>query len=167
MNAIERRRSIRKYIPGREVEAPLVEKLLRAAMMAPSARNNQPWHFIVCDDRSVLDELHARHPYSGMLKTAPLCIVVLGDASLEAAPGFYMLDCAAATQNMLLMAAELGLGTCWMGVTPRQDRMEVLKDYFKLPEHISVFALVAVGWPDETIAPPERYNTDRIHTNRW
>lgn len=167
MNVYLDRRSIRRY-KSDEVPKDLIQQLLEVAMYAPSAKNRQPWHFIVCDQRSILLDLANLHPYGKMLKEAPLCIVVCADKNLQAGPYYYLEDCAAATQNILLYAHELGLGTCWMGVTPVKERMEVLKEYFKLPEEIEVFSLIAVGWPNEKKErPKDRFKKERIHKNTW
>lgn len=165
LDAIYSRRSIRKY-ETRPVEDEKVTEVLKAAMYAPSARNCRPWHFIVADDREVLEKIMEVHPYSKMLETAPVCIMVCGDTALEA-PGYHVVDCAAATQNILLAAKELGLGTCWLGVTPRPERIEPLAELFALPENIIPFALVALGYPAEEPERPERFDSTRIHKNKW
>jgi nitroreductase len=167
VDAFLNRRSIRRY-KADEVPQWMIDRLLQAAMYAPSAKNCQPWHFIVCDQRDILLNLSALHPYAAMLKEAPLCIVVCADLSLQAGPYYYLEDCAAATQNILLCAHELGLGSCWMGVSPVKERMDLLKAYFKLPPEIEVFSLIAVGWPnEEKKIPQDRYKKQRIHKNTW
>jgi len=113
-------------------------------------------------------DLSELHPYAKMLKEAPVCSVGCADKRLQAGPYYYLEDCAAATQNILLCAHELGLGTCWMGVTPVKERMEAIKEYFKLPEEIEVFSLIAVGWPNEQKERPnDRFKPERIHKNAW
>ena len=92
-----------------------LEEILRAAMAAPSAGNQQPWHFIVINDRSILKEIPKFHPYANMLNEAPYAIVVCGDTSVERHKSYWVQDCFAATQNMLLMHAEMGLGSVWLG----------------------------------------------------
>ena len=96
-------------------------------MAAPSAGNQQPWHFIVIDDREILSEIPKFHPYSKMLNEASCAIVVCGDVTLQRFEGYWVQDCSAATQNMLLMATELGLGSVWLGAYPREERVEALK----------------------------------------
>lgn len=164
LDAIMNRRSIRKYRPD-PITDDQIRALLTAAMMAPSARNGQPWHFVVCRDRAVLDALRASHPYAEMLKEAPLCIAVCAEEG--EVRGYYQQDCAAATQNLLLAAAEMGLGTCWMGVAPRPERMEPVARTLNLPPHVKPFNLIAVGHPAEVRPRPERYRADRIHFDRW
>lgn len=159
------RRSIRDY---KETPVPedLVLEILKAAQYAPSARNTRPWHFVVVTDRELINTLRSRHPYASMLEKAPVCIVVCGDES-KATPGYWMIDCAAATENMLLAAKALGLGTCWMGVAPREERMSAVTEVLHLPEGIKPFAMVAVGYPAREPARPNRFEASRIHYNGW
>ena len=110
MNAIFNRRSIRKYI-NKDISEDIINKIIKAGMAAPSAGNEQPWHFILINDKNILNEIPKFHPYSQMLKEVSCAIVVCGDLSLEKYEGFWVQDCSAATQNMLLMAQELGLGS--------------------------------------------------------
>jgi len=165
LNAIRERRSIRQYKPD-PLTPGQINTLLEAAMMAPSARNGQPWHFVVCDDRAVIDALREEHPYAGMLAKAPVCIVVCGEAN-SPVPGYWQQDCAAATENLLLAACDMGLGTCWMGVAPREDRMEPVKRVLGLPEHIEPFNMIAVGYPDEHPPIPNRFCEEKVHLNHW
>lgn len=166
LNTIFERRSVRKYLE-KPVEDDKLHTLLRAAMYAPSAHDRRPWHFVVVRDRAVIEQFMQVHPYSKMLAQAPVLIVVCGDTSREAAPGYYLEDCGAATQNMLLAACELGLGACWLGITPVRERMEPVKQLLGLPEHIEPFCGVAVGYPDEARQVPERFEESRVHQNRW
>lgn len=160
------RRSIRKYKPLPVLEAA-VDILLQAAMYAPSARNEQPWHFIVAEDRNLLNLIRDTHPYAAMLSEAPLAIIICGDLTLEKSPGYWPVDCAAATQNILLAAHGIGLGAVWLGVYPRPERQEAIRKIFNLPDHIQPFAIVAVGQADETKENPERFMPERIHKNAW
>lgn len=160
------RRSIRKYRPL-PVSEDTVRILLQAAMYAPSARNEQPWHFIVAEDRNLLNLIRDSHPYAAMLSEAPLAIIICGDLTLEKSPGYWPVDCAAATQNILLAAHGSGLGSVWLGVYPRTERQEAISKIFKLPDHIQPFAIVAVGHADETKERPERFLPERIHNNAW
>jgi len=164
--AILTRRSIRAFAPD-PVPDPLIARLLEAAMYAPSARNTQPWHFIVINDRLLLDTMATRHPYAGMLSQAPLAIAVCGDRHIEPAEGYLAINCAAATQNLLLTAHDLELGSCWLGVYPREERIQLLRELLELPAHILPVSLVAVGYPNEIKATPRRFREDRIHVNHW
>jgi nitroreductase len=158
------RRSIRKYKTD-AIDEKSIRQIVEAAMFAPTARNLQPWHFIIVDDRSILNKIMGIHPYVSMLENAPIAIVVCGDTSIS--QDYYQIDCAAATQNMLLAAKELGLGSCWCGIYPREERIELFEKLFELSENIKPFSLVIIGVPDEQKPRPIRYRKDRIHRNKW
>jgi len=166
MNTIFRRRSIRRYT-GEEVSSPMVEKLLKAGMCAPSAGNERPWHFIVVRDQGMLGELAGMSPYAKMVADAAVAIAVCGDLDLEKHKGFWVQDCAAATQNILLEAEELKLGAVWLGVYPVPDRVDFLKKAFCLPESVIAFALIAIGHPAEKKECVERYDGSRVHREKW
>lgn len=164
--AIVTRRSIRQF-EDRPVSAETVEKLLRAAMLAPSAGNQQPWEFIVLTERAVLDEMPNLHPYCQMIRQAPVAVIICGDTRREKYPGYWPQDCSAAAENLLLAAHALGLGAVWTGIYPRDERIGPFRERFKLPEHIVPLALVPIGWPAEKPPQPERYAPERIHYNGW
>ncbi|MBO3804054.1 MAG: nitroreductase family protein [Candidatus Brockarchaeota archaeon] len=166
LEAILSRRSIRRY-GRREVPDEVVEKLLAAAMSAPSAGNEQPWHFVVIKDRELLDAIPRFHPYSQMLKEAPLAVLVCGDPALEKHAGFWVQDCSAATQNLLIAAHALGLGGVWLGVYPLEERVKGIRNLLKIPERIIPFALVSLGYPEEKKPPANRYDSSRVHINAW
>ena len=166
MQAILGRRSVRKYT-GEKVSAELVRELLQAAMAAPSAGNEQPWHFVVIDEREVLDAIPKFHPYAHMLKEASLAIAVCGDLQLEKYGGFWVQDCAAATENMLIAANALGLGAVWLAIHPMEDRVAGLRKLLSLPEHVVPLCVVSIGYPKEEKKPANRYNEQRIRRNRW
>jgi nitroreductase len=166
MSVIFKRRSIRKY-KDKVLPEEVIEKLLRAGMAAPSAGNAQPWHFIVIDDKNLLDEIPNFHPSSKMLKEVSHAIVVCGDLSLEKARGYWIQDCSAATQNILLMATELGLGSVWLGVHPIEERVNGVRKLLQIPEGIIPLSIIAVGYADESKEPVDRYNVERIHNNKW
>ena len=160
------RRSIRKYI-NKPVEKEKIDKMLKAAMYAPSARNYRPWQFIVVDERAKLDDLSALHPYAKMLKEASLAIVVCGDLSIEKEEGYLAVNCSAATQNILLAARDMELGSVWLGLYPRKPRMKDVQKYFSLPGHILPISLVAIGYPYEEKSKPERFEEEKVHWNGW
>jgi len=166
LEAIHTRRSIRKY-QDKPVPEEVVEKLLAAAMSAPSARNQQPWQFVVLSDRQLLTQVPQIMPNAPMVARAPLAILVCGDLALEKSPGYWVVDCAAATQNLLLAAHALALGAVWCGVYPRQERMDGLRRLLHLPENVIAHSLVALGYPAEQPAPADRYRRERIHYNHW
>jgi nitroreductase len=164
--AILSRRSIRKYLQT-PVSEHDIHQLLDAAMNAPSSSNGQPWHFVVVSDRKLLDEIPRFHAYSGMLKEAPLAVVVCGDTSLEKTKGVWVQDCSAATQNLLLAARALGLGSVWLGVYPLEERMAGVRALLGLPDRIIPLAIIAVGHPAESKPPANRFNPERVHRNKW
>ena len=168
LNFIFNRKSIRKYT-GKIIEDEKMDQLLHAAMAAPSARKQDPWRFIVVQDSEKLQEIKKILTNGQFVDQAGTAIIVLGDIkvawdnSLE-----YMLqDCSAAIQNILLAAAELELGTCWLGVQPKEDRIKGLKKLFNLPENIIPVAAIAVGYPDGEVAFKSRYNDKYVHYNQW
>lgn len=160
------RRSIRKFT-GEPVEDALVERLLRAAMAAPSAGDQRPWQFVVVRERTTLAAITEVHPYARMLPEAAVAIVVCGDTRLEKWPQFWEQDCAAATENVLVEAEALGLGAVWLGVHPLAERVEGLRRLLAAPGHIVPFAIVAVGHPAQRKPPAERYDPARVHRERW
>jgi nitroreductase len=166
MEAIMTRRSVRRYA-GRTVAEGAVEALLRAAMQAPSAHNNQPWHFVVIRDRGTLAEVPRFHRYARMLPEADLAILVCGEPALEPRDATLNQDCGAAVQNILLAAHALGLGAVWLGIHPVEERQEGLRRLIGIPPHILPVALVAVGHPAETPEPQDRYRPDRVQRERW
>jgi nitroreductase len=166
LEAIHTRRSVRRY-EDRPVAEDLVEKLLAAAMSAPSARNAQPWHFVVIDDRQTLGEIAAINPNAQMARHAPLAILVCGDLGLELSAGYWVVDCAAAVENLLLAAHALGLGAVWTGVYPRPERMDGLRQLVKLPEGVVAHSIVVLGYPAEQPPPRDAFRPERIHRNTW
>ncbi len=166
IEAVTSRRSIRRYTPA-EVSEDSVNRLLQAAMSAPSAGNEQPWHFVVIRQREILNSIPSIHPHSQMLKEAALGIVVCGDTSLEIYKGFWVQDCSAATQNILIAANGLGLGAVWLGFYPLEERVAGLKRLLSLPEQIIPLDIVSIGWPAEEKAPAMRYREERVHYDKW
>ena len=166
MDAILKRRSIRKYT-GEPVPENAIKDLLEAAMAAPSAGNEQPWHFIVIKDRAILDQIPRVHPYSQMIKQAPVAILVCGDLNLAAHGEMWVQDCAAATENLLIAVQARGLGAVWLGVYPREERMDGLRKLLRIPENVVPFSLIPVGYPAERKPPASRYKESRVHYDRW
>ncbi len=166
LEAIHTRRSIRKYV-DQPVPKELVQKLLAAAMQAPSARNQQPWEFVVIDDRALLSKIPEFMPNAAMAAGAPLAILVCADLDLETSPGYWTVDCAAAVENMLLAAHGLGLGAVWCGVYPRDKRMDGLRQLAGLPKNVVAHSLVVVGYGAEKVPAENRYRPERVRRNHW
>jgi nitroreductase len=166
LEAIHTRRSIRTYL-DQPLPTELIQKLLAAAMQAPSARNQQPWQFVVIDDRAILAKVPAFMPNAAMAARAPLAILVCGDLSLEESEGYWVVDCAAAVENMLLAAHALGLGAVWCGVYPREQRMDGLRQLVGLPKNVIAHSLVVLGYGAENVAAEDRYRPEWVHHNHW
>jgi nitroreductase len=165
MEALLTRRSIRSYTSEPVTDAT-VNDLLKAAMAAPTAAD-QPWHFVVVRDRSVLSAVRAFHVHAHMLEQAQVGIAVCADPTSGSLRDRWPLDCAAATENMLIAANALGLGACWVGIYPVQQRIDGLKKLLNIPDPIIPLCMVSVGWPAETKKPPNRFRQDRIHYDTW
>ncbi len=162
------RRSIRVYSPG-EVEDALVQKLLAAAMAAPSASGKNPWHFVVVRNRQTLSRIAMVLPYGQMLGTAALGIVVCGDLGVahDHQLSYLLQDCSAAIENLLLCAHILGLGACWLGVHPREERIKSIREILSLPASVIPVAGISLGYPVESKEPHAIYNPDCVHFENW
>ncbi|MBN1580091.1 MAG: nitroreductase family protein [Anaerolineae bacterium] len=163
MNIIFERRSIRRYSnePVSETDAT---SLLKAGMAAPSASNKKPWHFVTVIDRGKLEALADAHPYGKMLSGAALAIAVCGDPGISE---WWVQDCAAATENILVAAAGLGLGAVWLGCHGRPEREQAVRDTLGIPNDIGVLNLISIGHPAETKEARTQYDPARVHTNTW
>lgn len=148
MNAILNRKSIRKY-KDIKVSDETIEQLLEAGMAAPSAGNEQPWEFIVLRDKEIMKKITEIHPYSQMLLNTDVAVVVCGDESKEVFKGFWVQDCSAAAENILIAAEDMGLGAVWLGVYPMADRVDALKELLNLPSSVIPLTIIPVGYPDE------------------
>ena len=166
MNTIFTRRSIRKY-QNRSVPEELINRVIKAAMNAPSAGNEQPWHFLIINDRNILSDIAGFHPFAQMAREAPVAILVCGEPALEKHRDLWVQDCSAATQNMLLEITDLGLGGVWVGVFPRENRMDNMRRLLHIPQNIVPFSLIPLGFPGETKKPNDKFFAERIRLNRW
>ena len=166
INYILYRRSIRRFT-DQKISQEQIRQLVTAAMYAPSAVNRQPWHFVVIDDPARMDKIMEVHPHARMLQTASHAIVVCGDELLQHDDGYWVVDCGAATQNLLLAAFTLGLGACWVGLHPREERKIAFSRLLHLPSHVKPFALVALGYPDEKKKRPDRFHPEKVKYNDW
>lgn len=169
LDALMTRSSIRSFTTE-DVDDEAVAVLLKAAMAAPSACNQQPWSFVVVRDRAVLDAVPSFHPFARMLFEAPLAVAVCATPSMlpnDVCAPYWEQDCGAATQSLLLAAHALGLGAVWLGAHPSLAIVEGLRGLLNLPPEVIPFALVAVGHPAERKGPSRRYDPSRIHENRW
>ncbi|WP_313071593.1 nitroreductase family protein [Lacrimispora sp.] len=167
MKEIFNRRSIRKFT-DQAVESEKIDKILRAAMQAPSAINEQPWEFIVVQDKEQLSKLSLTSPYAKPAADSSVTIVVLGNANeLKVAAGLDE-DLGAATQNILLESVHLGLGAVWLGVATSDEVKENVRKFFDLPDHIKPYSMIAIGYPDgQENKFVDRYKAERVHNNIW
>jgi nitroreductase len=162
------RRSIRVYAPG-EISETDITQMLQAAMAAPSAVACDPWRFVVIRSKETLSAIAAALPHGGMLATAPLGIIVCGDldAAHDRQLSYLLQDCSAAIENVLLCAHALGLGACWLGVHPREDRVRKLREILHLPKSVIPVAGIAIGRPGEEKEPRTRFNPEYVHWEKW
>jgi len=165
LDAIKSRRSIRKF-STQPIKRETIEVLIRAAMQAPSAANEQPWQFIVIDDKRLLHNIPKFSPYAPT-QTASAAILICGDMNLIKIPDYWIQDCSAATQNLLLAAHDLGLGAVWTGVINLPGRTEGFRTMLNLPTTIEPLGLVVLGYPAQFVKPENRYNKERVHYNKW
>ncbi|MCC8070429.1 MAG: nitroreductase family protein [Bacteroidales bacterium] len=161
--------SVREYT-DEAITPEQCERLLRAAMAAPSACNRQPWQFVVVNDHEILGRIADAEQYMKMARHAPMAILVCGDLEL-ALPGreseFWVQDCSAATENILLEARNLGLGAVWTGIAPMQEREDFFRRLLNLPANITPLCLVVVGHPARDRKPLDKWKPERIHYNGW
>ena len=166
MEALLTRRSVRDYT-DKAISEEVLQELVKAGMYAPSAGNEQPWHFVVLDDRRILDEIPKFHAYAQMLKQAPAAILVCGDETLEKYKGFWVQDCSAAVQNILLAAHANGLGAVWLGVYPIEERVTAVRKLLGIPGHVIPFAVISLGYPARDAPRVERFDASRLRRNEW
>jgi nitroreductase len=167
MEVIFNRRSVRKY-KDQPVEKEKIEKLLRAAMQAPSAGNQQPWEFIVVQDKENLRQLSEASQYSKLVANSPVAFVLLANGSELRFPGNWEQDMGAAAENILLEAVELGLGGVWIGIAPEEDRMNYVKKMFNLNDNLKPFCIISIGYPDgQENKFVDRFDESRIHYEKY
>jgi len=167
--AIKERRSVRSF-SEKNVPTETIDTLIAAAMQAPSAGNQQPWHFIVVTDRAKLDAVPAFHPYCKMITGVSTAIVVCGDPRGKKWPDLWPQDCSAAIQNLLLAAVAEGVGAVWTGVYPFEERMDGCRKLFAIPDEVFPFAIIPVGYPKDpgqAFSEKDRFNADLVHRERF
>lgn len=162
-NNIMTRTSIRSW-QDKDVEQEKVEMLLRAGMAAPTAVNRQPWHFVVLNKRESIGLL-ATGRGGGMVRKAPLAIVVCGDMNnaLEGdAREFWVQDASAATENILLAANALGLGAVWTGAYPIGERVDGISKVLDLPANQVPLCVILIGYPAENPTPKDKWKPEKV-----
>ena len=161
MNSIFHRISVRKY-QDRPVEKEKIEMILRAAMQAPSAVNQQPWEFYVVTNPEKLAALSNVHRYAKMVKDAPVCIVSAYRDKC-ALPPYAQIDMSIAMENLWLETDAQGLGGVWIGIAPEEHKMKAVEEILHLPDHLRAFAIFAYGYPAEERKQQDRFDESRIH----
>ena len=171
LSVIAARCSVRSYDQSRDVDDATIEILLKAAMAAPTAVNLQPWEFVVVKDKQKLSSLAASNRFGGMIAKAPVAIVVCGD-SMNMARGepnkWWMLDCSAATENLLLAATAKGLGAVWTAVYPHDERVSAVRQVLNIPDRFIPLCIVPIGYPaDASAKPKDKWKPEKIHKETW
>lgn len=166
MESIFNRTSVRKY-KKEALKQEEIDLILKAAFSAPSAANRQPWQFIVVLNKQTLFDLSKMTPYASLLKDAAMCVVVCADKSKNDNLNYCQQDLAAATENMLIEAKSLNIGSCWLGVYPNEESYLALNAYFKLPKGIVPMWMVAFGYPDQKIVVKDKFDKDKIHYEKY
>lgn len=167
MEEIFNRRSIRKF-KDQPVEAEKIDKLLRAAMQAPSAANQQPWEFIVVKDKEALANLSQVSIYAKPAAGSAVSFILLANGNELRIPTAWQQDMSAAAENLLLEAVHLGLGGVWFGVATSEEVMENVRKLYNLPEFLKPFAIISVGYPDgQKNEFVDRYRSEKVHYEKW
>lgn len=163
LDVIFSRRSIRQYT-GKSVSEADIESLLQAGMAAPSASNRKPWRFVAVTEKEMLQRLARNHPYGKMLARASVGIAVCGDPTVS---DWWVQDCSAATENILIAAVALGLGAVWLGCHGRPEREQVVREVLSIPSRIGVLSLISIGYPAEKKAARTQYDPAHVHRDQW
>lgn len=162
---MQKRNSIRKYT-DQLVEEEKVTELLKSAMQSPSAKNQQPWEFIVVNDQKLLKKMSEASKGSWPLSGAPLAIITIMKPT-DKSPHYAVQDMSAATQNILLEATNLGLGAVWIGCYPLVERTSLIKSVLQIPEPYEPFSVISIGYPAEEREVNARFDESLIHYNKW
>ncbi len=166
MDPVISRLSVRRY-QERQLSSENIDILIQAAMSAPSADDERPWHFIVITDQPLKKTISEANPFLYIVYEAPVAILVCGDISKQKIEGFWVQDCAASTENILIEAQLQGLGAVWLGIYPIDGRIECMRRFMNIPDGIIPFSLVVLGYPADVTVPSKRFDTTRIHFNMW
>lgn len=169
LKAILGRKSVRRF-SDRPLEKEQLVTLVRAAMSAPSAMDTRPWAFVIVTDRGKLEALAAGLPYAAMAAQAAAAVVVCGVLSRcrpESPQDYWVQDCSAATENLLVAAEAMGLGAVWTGVHPRQERVELVRRILGLPEDVVPLNLIPLGYPGDDTVPKDKFDGAAVHWESW
>ena len=162
------RRSTRRF-NGQPIEPGMIQDLLEAAMAAPSAVAKDPWHFVVVQNPVTLDRLASGLPDGRFLAQAAAGMAICGDPARahENQLSFLLQDCSAASENLLLAATQLGLGSCWLGIHPKEERIQMVREILHIPSSIIPVCLIALGWPAQRTEARTRYRSTAVHQEEW
>ncbi|MDD3053108.1 MAG: nitroreductase family protein [Endomicrobiaceae bacterium] len=164
INNILNRKSVRKYT-AQKVEQDKIDTIIKAGMSAPSAMNKQPWEFIVISDKKKLEDIAKILPYALPVKNASVAIIVCGN--VDVSESYWVQDCSAVTENILLAAESLGLGAVWCGIYPQDERVKGIQRLLIIPKNIIPLSVVPIGYPLGNEMPKQKYNPSKIHNNKW
>ncbi len=162
---IHSRKSVRHFVKDKEVSQEQIDKILRAGMAAPSARNMQPWEFDVITDKSILKSIAEKIPSGKMLENSSCAIVVLGRQ--EEPNEFWTQDTSAVTENILLAIEAMKLGAVWIGIYPKEDRMSIISKEISLPVNIIPLNIIAIGYPTGEDLPKDKWKPEKVHYNKY
>ena len=166
MNSIFKRRSIRNYTEDPISDEDL-DQIMKAGQCAPTAMGKRPWHFISVRSREILDQIPKIHPFAKMASGSNLAVIVCGDTRIQNVEGYMSQDLSAATQNILIEATDLGIGSVWCGIYPRAGRISGFRNLLNIPEEIIPFSLIVMGYPAEVPEDRDRYDPERVHYEGW
>ena len=168
VKTIFERKSVRSF-ENKVLSKEQLELIVKAGMAAPSARNLQPWAFIIITDRNTLNTLADRLPYAKMLHEASAAIVVCGvpENAGDSPEGYWVQDCSAATQNILLAIESMGLGAVWTGVYPRSERIDVVRDVLSIPQNVFPLNVIPIGYPKGENRPKDKFKPENIRREKW
>ncbi|MDR2653277.1 MAG: nitroreductase family protein [Prevotellaceae bacterium] len=167
---IHNRKSVRDFERRKMISKDDLTTLVKAGMAAPSAVNKQPWEFVAVSDSAVLNALSEKSPNNKMLRNAGGAILVCGNSERflpDGASEFWVQDCSAATQNILLAAEAMQLGAVWTGVYPNMERVKQLQESFNLPETVLPLSFIIIGYPEGEQTPKDKWQENYLHWEKW
>ncbi len=166
MQNILNRTSVRKF-QDKKIESSELKQILQAGFSAPSAKNTQPWEFLIVENPKTLEKMATFSPYAGPIKKAALGMLVCADTNCNPSIDYCQQDCAAATENMLIAAKSLNIGSCWIGVYPNTERINPIREYFNLPPNIMPMWMIAFGYPAENPKVKNKWKDSKIHYEKF
>jgi nitroreductase len=160
------RRSVRDFTDN-PVSRQDLELIVEAGLSAPSAHGKRSWHIAVIENQSIRDRLTEKLQWFRPVKVAATSILVLGNPSAGVQKEYWPQDCAALTENILIAARSLGLGTTWCGIYPVEHNMEMVKSVLEIPRNLIPFGMIGIGHPLKSDAFRERDRADDDKRVSW